>query len=265
MILRTIRTALRLIAVFCLSTAVDAGQPLETETARLPPAGAIEFESTVEYQTSPDGNEFAVPLALAYGITDRLELLLEPVIYTRISPDVGNTESGIGDIETTLTYRLNDETARLPAFAIAAEVKIPTASNDVIGTGKADYAAYLIASKLFGNWDLHLNANYTVLGQPSGTSVSDTYGGAVALEYHASPDWDFVGEYIATSSSTGEVPDSGAPAPTGESVSEAAGGESFAMLGMRYRIRENAQFALGVSYDNNSAWLIRPGITFKFR
>ena len=259
------RAPLGLLVIFCLSTTADASQPLETETARLPAAGAIEFESTLEYQTSPDGKEFAVPLALAYGITDRLEFLLEPVIYTRIMPDVGSTESGIGDIETTLTYRLNDETARLPAFAIAAEIKIPTASNDVIGTGKADYAAYVIASKLFGKWDLHLNANYTFLGEPSGTSVSDVYGGAVALEYHFNPDWDFVGEFIATSSSTGEAPDGGAPAPGGESVSESAGGESFAMLGLRYRIAENAQFALGVSYDNNSAWLIRPGITFKFR
>ena len=227
----------------------------------------MEFESTVEYQTSPDGKEFALPFALTYGITDRLEFLLEPVIYTRIMPDVGTTESGLGDIESTLTYRLNDETDHLPAFAIAAEVKIPTASNDVIGTGKADYAAYAIASKRFGDWDFHLNVNYTFLGEPSGTSVSNTYGGAVAFEYHANPDWDFVGEYISTSSSAGDGGDGGVTPPPGDSgsASEAAGGESFAMLGLRYRITPKAQFAFGVSYDNNSAWLIRPGITVKFR
>ena len=106
------RWGLGWLASLCVALPTRASQPLETETARLPEAGALEFESTVECQTSSDGQELAIPLALTYGITDRLEFLVEPVLYTRIMPDQGSTETGIGDVETTLTWRLNNETER---------------------------------------------------------------------------------------------------------------------------------------------------------
>ncbi|MEO8224320.1 MAG: transporter, partial [Gammaproteobacteria bacterium] len=193
---------------------VHAGQPLETETARLPAKGTGEFESTVEFQTSSEGHELAIPFALSYGITDRLEVLFEPVVFTKIAPDNAKSNSGVGDIETTLTYRLNDESARLPAFAIAGEIKIPTAKNDAIGTGKADYAAYVIASKRFGDWDTHLNLSYTVLGSPSGISLNNIYGGAAAVEWRPNPKWDFIGEIITSSSAGNEAADNaGAPPP----------------------------------------------------
>ena len=59
-----------------------AGLPLETETARLPKAHTIELDATYEYQTSNEGKEMAAPLAVTYGITDKMELLVEPVFYT---------------------------------------------------------------------------------------------------------------------------------------------------------------------------------------
>jgi len=36
------------------------------------------------------------------------------------------------------------------------------------------------------------------------------------------------------------------------------------MLGFRYRIREKVFFTLGLSYDNDHADLLRPGLTFYF-
>ena len=45
---------------------------------------------------------------------------------------------------------------------------------------------------------------------------------------------------------------------------EATGGESSAMVGMRYHVTPSLFFALGVSYDKNHALLIRPGITYRF-
>jgi hypothetical protein len=41
-------------------------------------------------------------------------------------------------------------------------------------------------------------------------------------------------------------------------------GEIVGMAGFRYRIRERMFFTLGISYDNNHAVLIRPGLTFNF-
>lgn len=85
-----------------LAPAAYAGQPLETESARLAKAGHGEVEVTYEYQTSSEGKEIAAPMAFEYGISDRLEVMVEPVFYTAIRPKAGKNATGIGDTETTL-------------------------------------------------------------------------------------------------------------------------------------------------------------------
>src|SRR5712671_3159528 len=126
--------------IFLFSAPIlNASQPLETETARLARAGTFEADATVEYQTSPDGTETAVPFAIEYGITDRWELLVEPVFFTAIKPKMGKNSTGPGDTEVTLTALVSQEKVTVPAVAFAAEVKFPTATDRFIGTGKADY------------------------------------------------------------------------------------------------------------------------------
>ena len=101
----------------------NAGPPLETETARLPQAGHGSAQLLYEWQTSPQGREDAVPLVLEYGISDRLEIAIEPVAYTSIRPKIGPSARGFGDTEVTLTYLLANESAHRPALALAGEVK----------------------------------------------------------------------------------------------------------------------------------------------
>ena len=60
----------------------------------------------------------------------------------------------------------------LPALAVAGEVKVPTSRNTLIGTGEVDYTPYLIASKRFGNFDVHANVGYALLGEPPGYTTS---------------------------------------------------------------------------------------------
>src|SRR5437899_12979627 len=79
-----------------------AQQPLETETARLPARGALLLSGTYEFQTAQQGTEHALPLALEYGITNRLTLLVEPVVMTAIRPDTPPNATGLGDLEVTL-------------------------------------------------------------------------------------------------------------------------------------------------------------------
>ena len=47
---------------------------------------------------------------------------------------------------------LVQERARVPGLALAAEVKLPTARNTRIGTGKTDYNVSLLASKRTARW-----------------------------------------------------------------------------------------------------------------
>ena len=220
-------------------------------------AGSFKVENTFEYQTSSEGTEIAVPIALEYGITDNLELLVEPVLYTAIRPKVGRRATGLGDLEMTLSYLFLHESPTLPALAIAVEVKIPTADDILIGTGKTDYTGYLIASKGFGKFDTHINIGYTIVGQPSGVHLNNIFQFALAEEYHLNEKFNIVGEMLSNTSSS----------PSGNEntvVPEAGGGELVGMLGARYYARPDLFLALGVIYDNNGAVSIRSGLTYRF-
>ncbi len=252
---------LTLLGVFTLcapSTFLYAGQPLETETSRLLKAGSFKVENVFEYQTSSEGTEMAVPIASEYGITDNLELLVEPVLYTAIRPKVGRQASGLGDLEVTLSYLFMHESPTLPALAIAAEVKIPTANDILIGTGKTDYAGYLIASKRFGKFDTHANIGYTIIGQPSGVQLNNIFNFALAEEFHLNEGFDIVGEILGNTSSS-PIGNENAVAP------EAGGGEWVGMLGARYYAKPGLFLAMGVTGDNNGAVSIRSGLTYRFR
>lgn len=50
--------------------AAQAGQPLETESARLMKPGTFKIEEGFERQTSAAGTELATPFAVEAGLTD---------------------------------------------------------------------------------------------------------------------------------------------------------------------------------------------------
>lgn len=262
----TKRVPFLLSALSFISLSAHAGQPLETETARLLPAGWLKVESTFEFQTSPDGKEYDLPFALEYGIADRLEVLIEPVFFTAIRPSSGKGATGLGDLEITLSYLLLAERDILPALAPAFEVKVPTATERLIGTKQTDYRFLLIASKRFGALDAHVNVGYTLVGSPEGTQLDDVFDYALAAEYALSPRVEVVAEVLgntaaAPESSSGE---GAGPASQNAVVPEAPGTEVTGLVGARYYLEPNFFLSLGVSYDNNNAFLVRPGVTFEF-
>jgi hypothetical protein len=286
------------IALIIIPQIAIAGPPLETETARLLNAGTFEIQTAVEYQTSKNnGDEYAFPLEFEYGITDDLQLLVEPVAYTAILPKVGHDSTGFGDIETTLFYRFLDEKPYAPALAIAGEIKFPTANSNQIGTGEFDYTPYLVASKKFGAFDTHLNIGYSFIGAPSGTKVRNTFNYAFATEYYLSEGLQLVAEIVGNTSAakgsnegdtggvpvppgvgqppppppSGETPDSlnlrGADQPdsTGSPVSaEIAGKEVAGLLGFRYYVTPSFNVSFGLVYDNQHAVTYRPGLAYSF-
>jgi len=253
-----VNTLLVALATVGLPGAV-AAQILETETTRLVPAGVLEVGSNFEYQRSGDGSETALPFAFTYGVTNRLELMVEPVVYTTIHPKTGPRATGVGDLEATLTYRLRTESRSVPSFAIASEVKFPTARNTLIGTGKTDFTSYLIASKRFERLDLHANIGYTLVGQPAGIALDNTLNGALGAIWRLSSWTELFGELLANTSSApgGQAENSTTP--------EAAGGEVVGTVGIARQIGSNFHLAFGISYDNNGAVLLRPGFVWRAR
>jgi outer membrane putative beta-barrel porin/alpha-amylase len=242
------------------SSSALAGQPLETETARLLKPHAFEFEAGFERQSSNLGSEAAVPFALEYGISGRFELLVEPVAYNAIHDRGTPSQRGIGDIEVTLTSLLLAERGRWPAFAIAAEAKIPTAENVRIGSGKADFSAYLIGSKRTGLWDTHANLGYTIVGHPAQTQVNSVLDYAFGEEYRLSPRFDLVGELFGNTAALAE----GTAAQESQLTPEIGGSELIGALGARYHAGSGLTYSLGVSLDNRNAVLVHPGLSLKW-
>ena len=233
-------------------------QILETETARPVGSGVLEVGSNFEYQVSSEGHEVALPFALEYGLSDRLEFLVEPVAYTAIRPKVGSQATGFGDLETTLTYLLRRETSGSPALAFAGEVKFPTARDRVIGTGKTDFAGYLIASKRFGRVDTHANLGYTIVGRPAGAQLKNIFNFAIAGELTLGSASELYGEILANTAAS-SAPDASGPTPPGTTTSEAPSGEIVGSLGIARYVVPFLRLSLGVSVDNNGAVLFRPG------
>jgi Putative MetA-pathway of phenol degradation len=247
------------ISLFSLITSpAFAKQPLETETARLPEQGHGNVQFEFEYATSSEGHDIAVPLVVEYGITDRLKFVVEPDLYSSLNPKGGPSTNGFGDTEVRLIYLVSDETTSTPAFAIGAEVKVPTAKKPILGTGKLDYRVYGIASKRAGRFDLHTNLGYTVVSSPVGEGLPNIIDYSIAAEYEVSPKFTLVSEVI------GNSPLGGKKSPIVQVAGEGEGTVVTGLIGGIYQISPRAEFALAGTYDSGSVLLIRTGLTFKF-
>lgn len=246
-----------LILGLALSSRPLLAQLLETETARLLPAHEWKFASNFELQWSGEGREAALPIAIEYGLSRRLELLVEPVPFTAIHPKTGPRATGLGDLEVTMTYLVHAESSSLPGVAVAGEVKLPTARNALIGTRKTDVAAYLIASRRIRSLDLHANLSYTQPGSPAGLPLRGVFGAALAGVRHLSTRTDAFAEMLASTSASAQENPEGSVAP------EVAGSEIVGTLGLAHRVGPGLQVALSVSYDNNGAVLFRPGFVYR--
>lgn len=249
----------------------EASIPLETETARTIRKHGFEGAAAFEYQKSSEGLELAVPLAFEYGILENLELLVEPVLYTAILPDTGRKATGIGDLEITLNYRFLEEQGALPAFGAAGEAKVALADDMLIGTGKSDFAAYFIASKRLGGWDVHGNLGYTWVGQPTG--IKDPAGNPIKVRLNDLMSFSLAAEQIRfgklqllgeVSGNTPSFFQKAGNAPENPITPEASGGELVGTVGARYFFKAKMAATLGLSYDNSNALLVAPGFIVGF-
>jgi len=239
-----------------------AAEILETETARPIGSGIFEASGNFEYQTSSEGSESAVPLAVEYGLTNRVEVLFGPVVYTAIRPTGGMDATGVGDVEITLTYLARAETLKFPAIAVASEVKVPSAKDSLIGTGQVDFAAYLIGSKRWDQLDAHANLSYTVVGRPPGAELKNIFGFALAAEWFWGGPNELFGEVLGNTAASAHA-ESGTD--TGGATPEAPSGEVSLTAGIARYVVPTLRLSLGLSIDNNGAALLRPGLTMRFR
>ncbi len=263
------------LAIFLgLSVSIVRGDlAIETETARVLEPGHFEIGTAFEFQTSGSGKEYALPMAIEFGVFHHLEALIEPVPFTSIQPKGGESATGVGDLETTLTYLIIEEKQYVPALAIAGEVKFPTAGNRQIGSGEYDYRFYAIASKRFGNVDVHFNLGYNIVGSPPGVSTQNPIDVEVGAEWFVHPKFDIFAEinYVGSSSGSSSEGASGAAAvaadpsdPGGGLTPEIAGEEIVGSAGVRVHVARHFDVFGSFSYDNNDDKLFRTGVSIKY-
>jgi len=84
------------------------------------------------------------------------------------------TTSGMGDITSSLTFKLMDEEDSFLSLSAKGEVKLGTADVAVgLGTGVNDYFGELAASKSFGDLSLSAGLGYAILGSPGEIEIND--------------------------------------------------------------------------------------------
>jgi len=156
---------------------------------------ALTLGSGFEYETDGEESEYGFPFLVEYGLREWLKLSAEPS-FILIRKKAGGQIASPGDLETTVSIELPTERRYRPGLAFESVVKWPTARDRDVGTGRADYSFGAIVSKELVSFDVDLNAVYTVIGDPPGVSLQNTFELSIASEWHLNPRYDLEGEVV---------------------------------------------------------------------
>jgi len=144
---------------------------------------------------------YEAPLNAGYGLTDSLEVtLLLP--YTKIDPDNGRSEKGMGDLAIRPEFVVLKESDSIPQMSLALTIKFDSGSNE-IDSGTTDYGLFLNASKEFGKTKIHGNVGYSFL-----EDSDDSIFLGVAFEHSINNSLTLIGEIwtdMPTNSSDDDV------------------------------------------------------------
>jgi len=94
------------------------------------------------------------------------------------------TESGLGDVVTAITYTLPGPAENGTFIDFTGKVKFVTADDDkCLGTGENDYYAQLDLATTLGAFTPLIPAGYRFVGEPSGAELDDVFYGSVGTDY----------------------------------------------------------------------------------
>ncbi len=241
-------TRLVLLCFGCFIGNAYADTVLETETAELGQQGEWLISNSVQFEHSPDGRGRFTLFQYEYAITDRAEILIEPFFQEWGNPKNGDSFHGVGDLEITPSYLAHLETDSTPAVALALKIKVPTAKNPEIGTGKTDYYPYVIIGKHFGDkWIMNANLGVNFIGNVDGEKLKDQGIYDLSLQRIVSNKISIYGEVFGnTSPADGEK------------------GTFAGALAMEYQVTDHFNWFVSVGYDTDHLANIRPGFNIHF-
>jgi hypothetical protein len=141
-----------------------------------PSAQGIEIGIVGDYSQWEDADAFVIDLYGKYGIMDAWEVGLDVPLIS-VSPDVGDDESGIGDVNVWTKYQFIDESKDGFGLAAGLNVKLATGSDDKgIGTGHVDWMPFIMASmKPADQFVLGAKIGFNFVGEPDGANLDDEF------------------------------------------------------------------------------------------
>lgn len=240
------------LTVFLVSARATPAKILKTRQSSQSQALEITCGSGVEYETDSEQSEIGFPFLFEWRPVPRLQLTIEPQ-FTVLRSTIGDSATGLGDFETSLTWDVVTERRFRPLFSAVALIKWPTATGD-LGTGKTDYALGGIVSKDFGNCDLEFNAGYTWVGSPPDEQLSNSLEFSLATEWQMTPRLALEAE-IATASG-GVRGQAGTLGGVGTGTRGGGGRESEATIGLAELITHRFKLEEGVVVKADGGWQV---------
>jgi hypothetical protein len=146
--------------------AVSGGTPTVTDAAELSAPGWFELDPGVLKDLDRDAL-LGTPLTLKFTATNnRLQYLLGSDGFVQQDAHT----RGVGDTYPGVHYLFLTQEKNSWDVAGKILLKVPTASQDLGGTGRFDYSGFVLASRDFTKWGFHgdFNAGVSALSRPNG-------------------------------------------------------------------------------------------------
>jgi len=159
-----LKRLIALLIALCWSATAFAAHPLITDDAFTQGKGKFQFELYGDYShKNKDGvvEDATVTTAmLTYGINDQTDIILGvPYSYLRQADSVTTTDYGISDTALALKWRFYEKEGL--SFALKPGITLPTGNEQKeLGSGRATYSIFFIATKEIASWLIHLNLGY---------------------------------------------------------------------------------------------------------
>ncbi|TMQ63791.1 MAG: hypothetical protein E6K79_09095 [Candidatus Eisenbacteria bacterium] len=255
-----------LAAAILVTTAAPAGAEIvNTKRPGQNKGLALTVGSGLEYETDGEEAQYGFPFLVEYGFTEMLKLSVEPS-YVVVRKKDGDSITGPGDLEATVTWEFPTERRYLPGFALEGVVKFPTARRGDLGTGEADYSIGAIVTKELVPFDLDLNAVYTFVGSPPGVHLQNTFEASLAAEWHLTTVLDIEAEVVTSTGAGGRFHGQAGSLGSLANIGGAVLGqsESEGTLGFAEHLSDRFELEEGMILKSDGSWQAVAGWEFDF-
>jgi hypothetical protein len=135
------------------------------------------FVSASEGDVGNDYKVLSVPVTFTYVFNEKLQGAVAIPITTSRDPDVGASESGMGDLQLTVKHTLQKIVKTESAAAGGLRIKLPLADDtNGLGTGDTDFGVFIAVEQDFGGVTTMMNVEYALLGGNAQNQINYAFG-----------------------------------------------------------------------------------------